>query len=344
MIPSIPPLDSRVAYARQLAAEGRWRDVCAVLAPVTAEPGVPSELLLLRGEAHLRTGDASAARAWVPSALTVARQAHDRISERALSNQLGVACFHLGLLDEAEQAFLHALELGQREDDDLLVARVSNNLGMIANIRGQRAVAVGLYQLAIPAYQRLGRARGLAETYHNLALTAREQGHLDESENYERWAIEYADHASDERLAVMAEIGLAEICLLRGDALLAERRSLGAARRCEVLRDPINEADALRNAGAAQLASQRESAAGGILDRAVQLAQTHGAPLVEAEALWERAKYHVTTENFPAAREDAERAAALFDALRSPQSARVREWMADVEADERADRLHSDRP
>jgi tetratricopeptide (TPR) repeat protein len=327
---SVPPLDARVTNVRQLAADGCWRDVCAILSPIAAEAGVPSELLLLRGEAHLRTGDASGARAWVPSALVVARQGHDRISERTLLNQLGVASFHLGQLDDAERAFLQALELGQRDGDDLLVARASNNLGMIANVRGHPAIAVGLYQLAIPAYQRLGQARGLAETYHNLALTAREQGQLDQSENYERRAIEYADHAGDERLLVMAEIGLAEISLSRGDALLAERRSLVAARRCEVIGDPVNEADALRNAGAALLARRREAAASGILERAVRLARMHGAPLVEAEALWERAKYHVLTENVGAAREDAEQAARIFDELRSPQGARVRAWLDDV--------------
>jgi tetratricopeptide (TPR) repeat protein len=300
-----------------------------------AASDVPSELLLLRGEAHLRVRDAAGARAWLPDALAAARSRHDRIAERALWNQLGVACFELGMLDEAEQAFLEALELGRRDGDDLLVARASNNIGMIANVRGHRDVAVGHYQLAIPAYQRLGHVRGLAETYHNLALTAREQGQLNASDEHERHAIEFAELARDDRLLVMAEIGLAEICLLRGDALLAERRSLRAAHHCKELHDSVNEADALRTVGAARLACGRALAAGRVLDRAVSLAREHGAALIEAEALWERAKFHVAMGNGQFAREDAGNAVKTFEQLGSPQSARVRQWMAD--GGERAD-------
>jgi tetratricopeptide (TPR) repeat protein len=332
----VPPLDTRIVFARQLAADGRWRDVCTVLAPVQVTADVPSELLLLRGEAHLRMGDATGARTWLPYALAVTRARHDRIAERALTNQLGVACFELGILDEAEHAFLQALDLGRRDGDDLLLARASNNMGMIANIRGQRDLAVGHYQLAIPAYQRLGHVRGLAETYHNLALTAREQALLDASDDYERRAIEFAEQAHDDRLQVMGEIGLAEICLLRGDATLAEKRSLRAARRCKELRDSINEADALRAAAAARLAGSRSLGAGRLLDRAVGLAREHGAALIEAESLWERAKFHVAMGNEQFAREDADRALSIFERLGSPQAALVRQWIARLDNEGRA--------
>jgi tetratricopeptide (TPR) repeat protein len=304
--------------------------VSVELASIAATEGASSELLMLRGEAYLRIGDAMGARAWLSAALSVARSRQDRIAERALWNQLGVACFELGILDEAEDAFLHALDLGRRDGDDLLVARASNNIGMIANIRGQRDLAVGHYQLAIPAYQRLGHVRGLAETYHNLALTAREQALLDVSDDYERRAIEFAEQARVDRLQVMGEIGLAEICMLRGDAALAEKRSLHAANRCRELHDAVNEADALRIAGAARLATGRSLGAGRPLDRAVSLAREHGAALIEAESLWERAKFHVAMGNQQFAREDADGALATFTRMGSPQAARVREWIASL--------------
>jgi tetratricopeptide (TPR) repeat protein len=323
----VPPLDTRLAIARQLAAVGRWKDVRVLLSRLDTMGDAPSDVAVLRGEASLRTGDASGARAWLPDAVSAAHTRHDRIAERTLSNQLGVACFELGMLDEAETAFLQSLELARRDGDDLLVARTSNNIGMIANVRGQRDLAVAHYQLAIPAYQRLGQVRGLAETYHNLALTAREQGQLDASEEYERRAMEFAETAKDDRLRLMAEIGLAEICMLAGDALLAERRALHAARRCRELGDATNEADALRAAGAARLASGHSLGAGRLLDRAVALAQDQGAALIEGEALAVRARFQQAMGNPQFAREDGQRALQLFERLGSSQAAAVRDWL-----------------
>jgi tetratricopeptide (TPR) repeat protein len=273
-------------------------------------------------------GDTVAARAWLRDAISVAHGRHDRIAERALLNQLGVACFELGSPTEAEEAFLQALALGRRDEDDLLVARASNNIGAIANVRGERDEAVRHYQLAIPAYQRLGHVRGLAETYHNLALTSRDQKHVDAADEYERRAMEFAQQADDERLLVMGEIGLAETSLLRGDAQLAERRASRAARRCRQLSDHTNEADALRTLGAARLALGRLRGAGLALARAVALARAQGAALIEAEALWERAKYHLAEERPHPARADAERALSIFERLSSPQTEAVRSWIA----------------
>jgi tetratricopeptide (TPR) repeat protein len=323
----LPPIDSRVTPARQLAAAGRWRDVCDALSTVVAHADLSSELFLLRGEAHLRVGDRVAARVWLKEAVSFTHGRHDRITERALLNQLGVACFELGSLEEAEEALQRALALGRDDEDDLLVARASNNIGMIANVRGQRDEAVRHYQLAIPAYQRLGHVRGLAETYHNLALTSRDQNHTDAADEYERRAMEFAQEAKDDRLLVMGEIGLAETSLLRGDAQLAERRARRAARRCRQLSDHANEADALRTLGAARLALDHLRGAGLALGRAVALARAQGAALNEAEALWERAKYHLAVDLPHQARVDAERALSIFERLRSPHTEAVRSWI-----------------
>jgi tetratricopeptide (TPR) repeat protein len=141
--------------------------------------------------------------------------------------------------------------------------------------------------------------------------------------------MEFAQQADDERLLVMGEIGLAETSLLRGDAPLAERRAMRAARRCKQLADHTNEADALRVLGVARVALGRLRGAGLALSRAVALARAHGAALNEAEALWERAKFHLTAGAPRPARADADRALALFERLSSPQAEAVRGWIAE---------------
>jgi tetratricopeptide (TPR) repeat protein len=327
MMPLVPPVDTRVVTVRTLAREGRWEELCALFTPFPPSSELSGELLLIPGEAHLRTGNPTMARVWIPRALMVARERYDRIAERTLWNQLGAANFELGMLDEAEDAFVHALARARQEGDQLLVARASNNTGMIANIRGNRELATSHYHHAIAAYQRLGHLRGLSETYHNLALTAREQLNLDVADQYEAQAIDFAEQARDRRLLVMGEIGLAEDCLLRGDALLAERRSQRAAKQCAELGDAANEADALRITGAAQLLGGRALAAGQVLTRAVALAREHHAPLIEAEALLVRARYHVVMGNLQFAGSDARHALEIFERLRSTQSEAVRQWL-----------------
>jgi tetratricopeptide (TPR) repeat protein len=324
-----PEYDERIVQARRLAATGAWRDARAMLAPLerSAPVDVPAELLLLRGETLLRLGELADARHWLLQSLDVVVARHDRITERALWNQLGVSCFAMGELDAAERAFLEALRMGKQEGDDLLIARATNNLGAIANVRGQRDLAVAHFHLAIPAFQRLGEARGLAETYHHLALSAREMGQLDDSEEYERRVIEYATFARVPRMIAMAETGLAETCLLGGDAVLSERRAIEAARRFEELNDPANQADALRLAGAARAAQGRFSEASDTLDRAVEIARAHDVAIVEAEALWERAKSQAALGDLARAGADANGALAIFERLGSALAAPVREWV-----------------
>jgi hypothetical protein len=71
--------------------------------------------------------------------------------------------------------------------------------------------------------------------------------------------------------------------------------------------------------------------AGRPLDRAVSLAREHGAALIEAESLWERAKFHVAMGNRQFAREDADRALVIFVRLGSPLAVRVRQWITSLD-------------
>ena len=327
-MPSAPSHPHLAAW-RQLAAHGQWSELDAAFSRLGGDGTLPTEALVLRGETLLRLGREAAAATWVRQALPVAAARHDRSALRTLWNQLGVACFFTGELDAAEDAFERALRLARGDGDDLLVARACNNVGTIANLRGQRDVAVGHYQLAIPAYQRIGHSRGLAETYHNLALTSREQARLDLAEEYERHAIDYARLAGDERLQLMGEIGLAETTLLRGDALLAERIAMRAAVISAERQDIATEADALR-LGAACCRTQRKfDQADRILSRASTAARVSGVALLEGEVGWERAQW-MRAVGDDGWRSQALAALATFERIGSAQAETVRRSLGDA--------------
>ena len=168
--------------------------------------------------------------------------------------------------------------------------------------------------MALPAYQRLGQRRGLAETYHNLAITYRDLGSLAEADEHERRAIDYATDVAP-RVAAMGRIGRAEVALRRGDPQFAEETARRAAEKLEDLNDPLNEADAHRLVGTACTAMERFTDAHASFDRALNIAASRGHAIVEAETRRDRADAFARAQDDERAQEDANLAIAIFRRL-----------------------------
>ena len=315
--------------ATALARSAAWGELVSLLdAHANDGAGEVPELVALRAESLLRTGQPREARACLASRMDGAALHRERPTLRRATNLLGAAHFALGELEAARRAFEQALEMGREDEDDLLVARATNNLGAIANIRGQREQALALYQLAIPVYQRLGSPLGLAQAFHNMAITFRDLGQLARADECERRAIEFARQGGSEHLVALARLGRADVSLRGGDAALAEAGARHAAQSFAALGDAINRADALRLVGAACLARGDHVAAAQALDTALSLARARGSALHEAEALRTRAELRRAQGDEPAARADAEAAVAVFQQLGASEDAeRLRTWM-----------------
>jgi len=307
--------DDLTRRARELAAAGAWTEVIELLASLAPTVALPSELALLRAEALTRVGAAREAREVLHQLIPEVTARGERAGHRRALNLLGAACFFLGELEEASDAFTAALEMASQEDDLLILARATNNLGMIANLRGQHDTALGHYRLAVPTYQRLGQRRGLAESYHNIAITYRDIGALEEADEYERRAIDYASEGVAPRVAAMGMIGRAEIAMRRGDPQFAKGTSERAAVELARLHDPVNEADAHRLSASAAATMARFGDADAAFERALSIARAGGHVLIEAETLRDRARAKLAQAGRAAAREDANAAIALFERL-----------------------------
>jgi tetratricopeptide (TPR) repeat protein len=282
--------------------------------------------------ASVAAGWTRESRAWFADAIPVIERRGDRSALRRAINMIGVAEFQLGELDAAGPSFEYALELGQQDGDDLLVARATNNLGIIANIRAQRERALGLYALAEAAYQRLGDTVGLAECHHNMAITFRDTGDLDRAEDHELRAIEFAREAANAMLLAQARLGRAEIRLRKGDVAFAEAAAMRAASDFSALPEPIQEADALRLVAVAALAQGKLAIAQAMLDAALRLAQQKGGALNEAEILQARAELHDRLGNHAARRRDALAAIAIFKRLQANVDRQVlSDWLRERE-------------
>lgn len=301
--------------ARQCAAAGAWREVAALLSPhVTAEGGLTEEAILYC-EAILYLGEERRGLDVLRAITPDAPPSGDRGLFRRAVNMMGVASFAVGELEEANAALHTALDLASEDDDQLVMAQATNNLGAIANLQGRHEDALWHYRLAIPSLQRCGQRQRLANVYHNLGITFRDTGELEEADEHERRAIEYAAESEVPRLAAMGRIGRAEIALLRGDAPLAETTARLAVEQLQSLGDPLNEADAHRVTGAACAAQQRDDDALASFNRALQIARKHGYALTEAETLRDRVDVRVHMGDPVAALEDAWASIAIFEKL-----------------------------
>jgi tetratricopeptide (TPR) repeat protein len=307
--------DPLLTTARQLAAAGSWRELAVLLEPrATAGLSVGDEAMLY-AESLMRSGEERQALAFLRDIEPGLAADGNHAQHRRAVNMIGGAWYALGSLDDAIAAWSQALELATRDEDLLMMAQATNNLGTIANIQGRHEDALWEYRLALPMLQRLGQPYLLAQGYHNMAHTFRDLGDLDEADEHERRAIDYAQDARAPRVAAMGRTGRAEIALLRGDAPLAETTARLAIEELKPLGDPLNEADAYRVAGVASAVQQRYDDALDALGRALEIARAHGHALNEAEALRDRVPVRVRRGERDLALADARDALAIFGKL-----------------------------
>jgi len=309
------PSDSVLGEARALAASGSWRALATMLESQISTDSHDGEAALLYGEARMRCGEEREALSWLRLAERVLRENGDRAAHRRAVNMIGAAHLAIGDLDAATTAFADALELATQHDDFILMGHASNNLGLIANLQGEREMALSHYRLALPTFQRLGKRLELSACYHNIAITFRDLEQLEEADEHERHAIEYASEGAAPRFACMGRIGRAEIALRRGDAPLAEMTARLAAEELMRLGDPQNEADAHRLVGAACAAQKRSFDALEAFDRALAIARARGHALNEAETLRDRVQVRVAQGEKGLAIADAKAAIAIFTRL-----------------------------
>lgn len=307
--------DTLLERARRHATAGEWSDALQLLREQGDAARTHPELATLRADVELRTGHPREARQWLSSVLPGLERSGDRAALRKALNQLGVAEIELGALDSAERAFGRALELARADGDDLLMAHATNNMGAIANIRGRRDEALSLYQLAVPAYQRLGNVSGLAQSLHNMAISFRHLGQLARASDYEQRALAYATECANAPLLALAWLERSELSLHSGDAALAEVGAQRAAAQFAKVPDPIREGDALRVVGAARLRLGRVVDARSALERGLHLARQHGSRLVEGETLRVLAECFVRLGDREGGRRELATAIGIFEVL-----------------------------
>ena len=287
--PGSPDLSAEIESARRFYAASDWTGLVRWAADLPREAfSAEPELGFCYVDALRRTGESEAALVLADEIEPAVRRRGDRRLLLECINVRGVVLFEMGRMADADAAFGELLDRATEWEDDEFAARAANNLGVLANIRGRKELALTGYQHALAAYFRLGYDRGLAQTHHNLAISYRDLGFERDADIHLQRAIRYARRSDSEDVIAFAE---AERALLRaraGDHLLAERLGRAALRRFELLGDPLGRADTTRVLAAAARAAGNDELAAIRLDEALQVAESHSDSLLRAEVQRDR--------------------------------------------------------
>jgi putative nucleotidyltransferase with HDIG domain len=230
---------------------------------------------------HLRD-ECEAARALCRKGYDIAiNNGHELLAGEAL-NSLGAMHMREGSLAEANDTFLRAISLAGISRE--LVARAEQNLGIVANIRGELHEARRHYARSLEAYEYVRNEHGCALAYHNLGMVSADQQLYDEADQYFARSLEIAERAGDIRLK--------GLCLLNhADVHVARQRFDDARRNAEtalVIFDQLgikeHKGSAYRIIGAVYRETGRPALAESRLRAAIELGVASGSVLLEAEA------------------------------------------------------------
>jgi len=258
-------------------------------------------------------GETLRARGALQQSYAVAAMMGDRRLTAETLNTLGGIELETRNLAAAEQALLEAEALAS--DEPAILARVEQNLGIVANIRGQHDAAEAHYRRSLVAFKALPDPHGSAIAHHNLAMLAADRG------NYRR-AMEHFD-ACEELAETSRDIHLVSLCLLnRAEILLALNRPEDARRDVETagrgfeaLGAHFDAADVHRVLALCDRADGLLGQAESRLARARELARMTGARLTEAEAARDLGRLYVETGREKEALATLREAAQAFERL-----------------------------
>jgi HD-GYP domain-containing protein (c-di-GMP phosphodiesterase class II) len=254
-------------------------------------------------------------------------------------------------LDEARQYLERALELSRELPD--LQARIEQNLGILCNIRDDRATALEHYERSLQAFRAAGNDQGCAIAYHNLGMVSADQKQWEAADQYFEQGRRTAQEVGDDHLRGLCLMNRVEvlIALRRFDA--AQLTAETALAIFEELHAPAGIADVQRMLGIVFRETGRPGQAQSRLELAVELAGQTASPMSLGEALRETALLHCQLGHLDLAVDYLSRACRQFSRvpvpLQGPEVVRgeypnfVRDWCELVRAVDPETADHADR-
>lgn len=230
-----------------------------------------------------RAGDSAKARSALQQSYAVTTLMGDRLLSARTLNTLGGLELETRNLEAAEAALTEAATLAG--DDPVLIARVFQNLGIVANIRGEHAAAQVNYLRSLAAYESMSDTHGSAISRHNLGMLAADRGNFEQAlEHYDKCGA-LARQSGDSHLGALCRVNAAEALLALGRAKEARKAVEEAQRTFESLEAHFDAPDTQRVLALCDRADGLLRQAETRLVKARELARVADALLIQAEVI-----------------------------------------------------------
>lgn len=231
---------------------------------------------------------------WLP-ARTLCRRSHEvaagaeewLLAAQALNT---LAAFDLaeGEFESARERFQDALQSGGA--DFGLRGRIEQNLGILANIRGDLVGANGHYQSSLEAFRHAGDESGCAMAYNSLGMVSADQLEWDRADAYFQRSVELTTRLGDVYLRGLALLNHTEVHIARANYQAAQQNAESALRIFDKLGMARYKSDAYRILGMIYRKRGQAVIAEARLQTAIELAGSAGAVLEQAEGTRELAQ------------------------------------------------------
>ncbi len=163
------------------------------------------------GLAQYETGELDEAKITLDQALTLARQESDRQREGRALHNLGSLAWSQGRLNDAEQFFSAALEICREQRDRVGEAETLSSLGITWEAQGLWTEAEDAYRQTLVVLQEIGDHHGQAYALINLGNVAELQERHEEALHYYNSGLSLARSLGDAQLEGTLLGGLADV-------------------------------------------------------------------------------------------------------------------------------------
>ena len=289
-----------------------------------AMAGEASVILRRIGRLYFDDGDFAAGRDCLTAALATAEALGDASLVAYANNVMAIGHWQRGLLEEAERLYGAAYGAARQASDTRLAAMVDQNLGIIANMRGDLPRALRHYEASLAGYRELGLDDFIGKLLANMGLAYADLERWDEAEHIYQEALAICAACGDVSTALMVEGNRAESQIARGmftEARLVCERVL---RRAQALSDARAVAEAQKHLGVVARELGQHEAAERYLRSAFESASGREDLLLAAEVAREQA------ELYTALRRERETLQALNTSHRLFSRLRAQRDLADV--------------
>lgn len=272
-------------------------------------------LLRWMGTLHRRRGDLELAEEAYLASEAVAAANTDTINVASALNCLGVVAQARAQVGEAESYYTQARDLASTCSAERLAAMIDQNLGTLANTRGDFQKAIDAYLSALKRFQQLKDDVACVWALNNLGMAYVDMSEWGAASSCFDDAFDIADRLRDPELLGMIELNRAE--------LLAKKKELRAARescdRAYEIFHRINSrgylAEVCKFYGVIYRDMTRPALAISHFENALQLATEAEDRLLEAETLAEWALLDLQSGDNRGALHRLNRAHQLFGEL-----------------------------